>query len=85
MTKFTFLGAKISSLLMLKRTSAKAGTHTDLLVVDVDKNVQVSPFSEAPTNVIVLGHVASNEKKCPIFFDADKQLVDATLNWRCPT
>jgi hypothetical protein len=30
--------------------NATAGTHTDLPVSDVDKNMQVSPFSKVPAN-----------------------------------
>jgi hypothetical protein len=49
--KITFFGRKNSLPLMLKRTGATAGTHADLSALDVDKNVQVSPFWKMPTNL----------------------------------
>jgi hypothetical protein len=59
LTKFTSLGAKNSSPQMLKRTNATVGSHTDLPVSDMEKNVQVSPFSK----VVVFSIVASSRKK----------------------
>jgi hypothetical protein len=51
---------------MLKRTNASAGTHKDLLLSDMDKNVRISHISKAPAIVMVLGIVASDRKCCPI-------------------
>jgi hypothetical protein len=55
------LWVKFSSSLMLKR-SATVGTHTDLPVLNVNKNVQVSPTSKAPAKMTFLG-IAQQWKK----------------------
>ncbi len=46
--KIHIFWTKKSSPLILKQIIAIAGTHTDLPVSDVDKNMQVSPFSKVP-------------------------------------
>jgi hypothetical protein len=49
------------------KNSAKAGIHTDLPVLDFDKNMQVSHLSKATAKVTVLGIVVSNRKSVPSF------------------
>ncbi len=49
----------------------------DLSVTEVDDSVRISPFSEAPVKVTVLGLVASDGKKCPIMFLLDGEKVTA--------
>ncbi len=44
---------------------------------DVDKNVQVGPFSKAPAQVMVHGIMMSDRKKCLIIFVPKCKLVTA--------
>ena len=39
---------------------------SELHVADVNPDICISPFSKAPANVMVLGVVASDGKKCRI-------------------
>jgi hypothetical protein len=48
---------------------------TDLSVSDVDKNLQVSPFSMASSDAMVLGIMTSDKKMCLIVFILKCELV----------
>jgi hypothetical protein len=74
--KIHIFWTKKSSPLILNQTNATAGTHTDLPVSDVDKNMQVSPFSKVPAKYIIR-HCGERLKKVPIISIMDNGWVTA--------
>jgi hypothetical protein len=49
--------------------------HKESPMLDVDRNVQVSPFQKPPAKVIFFGIAASNRKKFPIISIMDRNQV----------